>query len=271
MRKSVLSLAIVAAFSVPGVSLAQQPAATPPTPAVTGNATLVTDYRFRGISQTLGRFAYQGGFDYSHASGVYLGNWNSNVSEAAGYPGGNLEMDFYGGYKHAFGDFGLDVGALYYYYPGSKAEGAFGFGGLANPHSTKSNSGTVHNTEFYLGGSWKWLSLKWFHAISDYFLVPDTKGTNYLDFSANYDIGNGWGAVGHIGRLKVHNFSEANYTDYKLGVTKDLSGWSLGATLVGTNAKGSCGAADPYCFAKPGGGGYDAGKTTVVLSVGKTF
>ncbi|TMH44899.1 MAG: hypothetical protein E6H54_07715 [Betaproteobacteria bacterium] len=261
MRKFVVPLALAASASAASIASAQQ-AAPAPSP-VTGNMTLVSDYRFRGISQTLGYPAIQGGFDYAHASGLYLGNWNSNVSSAAGYPGGNLEMDFYGGYKKAFGDFGLDVGAIYYYYPGS--ESSF----LTNPHTTATNSGKVHNFEGYIGGSWKWLSLKWFHAFSDYFMVPDTKGTNYVDLSANYDFGGGWGAVGHIGRLKVHNFSEANYTDYKLGVTKDLSGWIFGAALVATNAKGGSGEA--YSFAKVNGSTYDAGKTTIVLSVGKTF
>src|SRR6267143_4725857 len=128
MRKFVLPLALAAAsVSVSAPASAQQAAATPPPPPlVAGNMTLVTDYRFRGISQTLGKPAFQGGFDYAHASGFYLGNWNSNVSEAAGYPGGNLEMDFYGGYKRAFGDYGLDVGLLEYYYPGSKASGSLG-------------------------------------------------------------------------------------------------------------------------------------------------
>src|SRR5438270_7162116 len=140
MRKFVVPLALAASASAASIASAQQ-AAPAPSP-VTGNMTLVSDYRFRGISQTLGYPAIQGGFDYAHASGLYLGNWNSNVSSAAGYPGGNLEMDFYGGYKKAFGDFGLDVGAIYYYYPGSEANQL-----LPNPHSTKSNSGTVHNFE----------------------------------------------------------------------------------------------------------------------------
>jgi uncharacterized protein (TIGR02001 family) len=263
MRKLVLPVAL-AASTLSSIATAQQPAApTPPPPAVTGNMTLVTDYRFRGISQTLGRPAIQGGFDYAHESGIYLGNWNSNVASAAGYPGGNLEMDFYGGYKKAFGDFGLDVGAIYYYYPGSEANS------LVNPHSAKTNSGTVHNFEGYIGGNWKWLSLKWFHAFSDYFSAPDTKGSNYFDLSATYDIGNGWGAVGHIGKAKVHNFKEADYTDYKLGATKDVSGWLFGAALVGTNAKGKSG--EPYGFTRVNGSNYDAGKTTIVFSVGKTF
>src|SRR3954470_4818595 len=216
MRKLVLPLALAASV-VSGTAAAQQAAA--PASPITGNMTIASEYRFRGIDQTAGKPAIQGGVDYSHASGVYLGNWDSNVSQGAGFPGGNLEMDFYGGYKKAFGDFGLDVGAIYYYYAGSEA----GLLGAANPHTTASNSGTVHNFEGYIGGSWKWLSLKWYHAFSDYFMVPDTKGTNYVDFSATYDLGNGWGAVGHIGKAKVHNFSEADYTDYKLGATKDVS------------------------------------------------
>ena len=73
MRKLVLSLALVASASITGTATAQQAAATPP-PPVTGNMTLVSDYRFRGISQTLGHPAIQGGFDYAHASGFYLGN-----------------------------------------------------------------------------------------------------------------------------------------------------------------------------------------------------
>ena len=146
MRKSVLPLAL-ATSAVCGTAVAQQ-AATPASP-ITGNMSIVSEYRFRGIDQTAGKPAIQGGVDYSHASGVYLGNWNSNVSQGAGFPGGNIEMDFYGGWKKAFGDFGLDVGAIYYYYPGTDASVL----GAANPHSSQTNSGNVHNTEVYVGGS----------------------------------------------------------------------------------------------------------------------
>jgi len=92
-------------------------------------------------------------------------------------------------------------------------------------------------------------------------------------FVLTYDMGNGWGVNGHVGHLSAHNFSELGYTDYKLGVTKDLSGWVLGAALVSTNAKHNCSntPADPYCFVKVTGGTYDGGKSTVVLSVSKTF
>ena len=77
------------------------------------------------------------------------------------------------------------------------------------------------------------------------------------------------GAAAGFSCAKVHNFSEADYTDYKLGATKDVSGWLFGAALVGTNAKGKTG--EPYGMFKANGSTYDAGKTTIVLSVGKTF
>ena len=62
--------------------------------------------------------AIQGGFDYAHSAGFYLGNWNSNVDSAFAN-GSNIEMDFYGGYKSAMAAFGFDVGVLNYYYPGT--------------------------------------------------------------------------------------------------------------------------------------------------------
>jgi uncharacterized protein (TIGR02001 family) len=269
MRKFVVPMAMAASL-LSSAAVAQQAAAPVPSP-VTGNITLASEYRFRGIDQTAGKPAIQGGFDYSHASGVYLGNWNSNINQGAGFPGGNIEMDFYGGWKKAFGDFGLDIGAIYYYYPGSDAS----FLGAANPHSSKTNSGNVSNTEFYIGGSWKFLSAKWFHSLGDYFSIPDTSGTDYFDFAATYDLGNGWGVLGHVGLLKVKGYSDLDYTDYKLGVTKDITGWVLGAAYVGTNAKGNCpfdATSSPYCFSNSiGQSSRDAGRGTIVLSVGKTF
>src|SRR5688572_5950194 len=94
MRKSMLVLAASAAFAIPSLATAQAPAAAKSPHVFTGNIALVSDYRFRGISQTFEKPALQGGFDYTHEpSGIYLGNWNSNVSEGAGFPSGNLEMD----------------------------------------------------------------------------------------------------------------------------------------------------------------------------------
>jgi len=293
MRKTLLAATLAtAAFAVPNLAAAQTAAPAAAAPAsphtFTGNVGLFSEYRFRGISQTFKQPAIQGGFDYSHESGLYAGNWNSNVNEGAGFPAGNIEMDFYGGWKKTWGDWGLDVGAIYYYYPGSDANRTAGTQIINPRNTTKVHTGSVSNTELYIGGSWKWISLKYFQAVDDYFSQPGTKGSNYLDLTGTYDLGDGWGIVGHVGSFRLKGWdagtdaSKANYTDWKLGVTKDLAGWILAASYIDTSGKGSCNAANPgyYCFANqvPNTGigtgtakFKDASSGTVVFSVSKTF
>jgi uncharacterized protein (TIGR02001 family) len=270
MRKTVRSLAVAAAATFSGIAAAQT-AAPAPSP-VTGNITLATEYRFRGIDQTFGKPTLQGGFDFSHSSGVYLGNWNSNVNQGAGFPGGNLEMDFYGGWKGSFGDLGVDVGAIYYYYPGTSAgPGIFASPANNQPGGTV-HTGAVNNKEVYIGASWKWLSAKWFYSVDDYFSAPNTKGSNYLDLGATFDLGNGWGVNGHYGIFSFKNMNNADYNDWKLGVTKDISGFLFGASYIGTSAKGDCTLGEFYCFGNTSATDFkDAGRATVVLSIGKTF
>lgn len=291
MRKTLFALSFAVAAGMPALTSAQTaaPAAPPSDHTFAGNVGLFSEYRFRGIAQTFAKPALQGGIDYSHSSGLYLGNWNSNVSSGAGFPAGNLEMDFYGGYKKSWGDLGLDVGYIYYYYPGSDANRTAGTA-ITNPRvGGATHTGTVDNKEFYIGGSWKWLSAKYYYSVGDYFSQPGTKGSNYLDVSANYDMGGGWGLVGHVGSFRLKGWrigtdaTNANYTDWKIGVTKDVSGWVLGAAYIDTSAKGSCNAANQgfYCFgssipggtlAAPAGTKFkDASKGVVVLSVSKSF
>ena len=268
MNKKLITLAIAGALSSPLMAIAAD-AAPAPTPehTIAGNMTLATSYRFRGIDQTFGNPALQGGIDYSHSSGIYLGNWNSNVNSGAGFPDGNIEMDFYGGYKTTLGDFGIDVGAIYYYYPGSEGK-VLGLG---------ASSGAVSNAEIYLGASWKFLSAKYYYSLDDYFslrgvdrtgtaLNKGTDGTSYLDLSANYDLGDGWGINGHFGILNMQNVHNGDYTDWKIGVTKDINGWVFGLAYIDTNADGGCKGAtsyQPYCFTNSnsdnGAGGINFG------------
>ena len=301
MRKSVLTLAIASAFAVPTLATAQTaPAAAPASPhTVTGNVSLVSDYRFRGISQTFNLPAIQGGFDYAHSSGIYAGTWASNVyggTNGSGlgvnYFNGGMEWDFYGGYKfEAMKDITLDIGVLEYYYPGAK---------YGVPTKDKYN-----NTEVYIGAAWKWLTFKYSYSLTDYFgikgntvgtgAVPVTgacgidgngvptttcatsnagsKGSQYFDLGATYELGSGFNLVGHIGRVKVKSYSLFNYTDYKLGVTKDWGGLTWGLAWIGTNAK-----KDVYRTAKMEGGlpptslsVKNTSSDTIVLSVAKTF
>ena len=290
MLGNLIALSLVAGFGLPAIASAQS---TPPAPATessphtfAGNIGVYSEYRFRGIAQTFKKPAIQGGVDYSHASGAYLGNWNSNINEGAGFPGGNLEMDFYGGWKKTWGDWGLDVGGIYYYYPGSDANQTAGTVIVSPQSGAATYTGGVNNKEIYLGGSWKFLSLKYFHSTGDYFSQPGTKGSQYLDLTATFDLGNGWGVNSHFGSFKLRNWTpvsgadatKANYTDVKLGVTKDISGWVLAVSYIATNGKGSCDALNPgyYCFANklPNAAGVattNAAGGTAVVSVSKSF
>jgi uncharacterized protein (TIGR02001 family) len=258
MRKTILAAAMGAAAAVPAIVHAQ--AAAPQSPhSVTGNVAIVSDYRFRGISQTFEQPAIQGGIDYSHSSGFYLGNWNSSVSGLSYADSGGIEMDFYGGFKKAFGDFGFDVGLLQYYYPGAKAAGTEKYDTL----------------EAYVAGSWKWLTLKYSLTMTDWFGVNsvstgtangDSEGSGYLELNASYEIAPKLTLVGHIGQQTVKNYGHLDYVDYKIGATYDMSGWLLGAAYVDTDA-------DPafYTLTNAQGKSKDLGKGTVVLSLSKSF
>jgi uncharacterized protein (TIGR02001 family) len=224
-KQTTLSLvaAVLAVASAPGVAQTA-PAAAASSWTFTGNAGLFTDYRFRGVSQTNEKPAFQGGIDIAHSSGLYAGNWNSNI-DSPFFNGSNLEMDFYGGYKGAFDAFSYDVGAIYYYYPGSDPK--------------------YNNAEIYLGGGWGPVSLKYYYAVSDYFNAPNSDGTWYLDAAVSWPLSGGWTLVGHLGYTGLTGGAKVveigstaakdSITDWKLGVTYDLSGWLLGASYIGTN------------------------------------
>ena len=85
--------------------------------SVGGGATLVSDYRFRGISQTDKRFAVQGTFTLSHSSGFYATWWGSSIDDYIA-SGSDAENDLILGYKKTFKSTTIDGGVLYYYYPG---------------------------------------------------------------------------------------------------------------------------------------------------------
>ena len=85
---------------------------------VSGEATLATDYRFRGVSQTDEDMAIQGGFTITHESGFYVGTWASNLSGWGTFGGSNTELDLIAGYSMPVGNGALDVGLVWYMYPG---------------------------------------------------------------------------------------------------------------------------------------------------------
>ncbi|MFH1605311.1 MAG: TorF family putative porin, partial [Pseudomonadota bacterium] len=136
MRKLLLAASVSAVFSLPLSAFTETAvAAEPASPhTLTGNFGIFSQYIFRGLTQTNTNPAAQGGFDYTHGSGLYAGTWLSNISWLtdsttvpgySGYKSAPLEWDIYGGYRGTFGksNFGYDVGLLQYYYPGSITSG----------------------------------------------------------------------------------------------------------------------------------------------------
>ena len=287
MRKLLLAAAVASTLAAPA-AYAQ----------FSANIGAVTDYRFRGISQTLGKPALQGGLDYAHSSGLYVGTWASTVSKDSYTNGKGLEVDIYAGWKKEVAkDWTIDVGALYYWYP-SATYYTFGAGGTPN---TGKSGNKYNNTELYGAVSYKWITAKYSYATSNYFgassqayngalagvnsnNVPivgttsgpatggSSKGSSYLDISANYEFADKWTLNGHVGVLRVKTFGGLSYNDYKLGVTYDAGWASLSAAIIGTTAKSQFYRV-PNASAVAAGNGstYDPTRPTLVVGITKTF
>ena len=208
-----------------------------PVPELTSNIGVVSEYVFRGIRQTWGNPAVQGGFDYAHASGFYAGAWMSNTS-ANLYANATIEIDLYGGYRGAVGDFTYDVGLLQFLFPGANYDKITPAGSYAKK--------SYNSTEFYLSGTWQWLNVKYSRAMTDvgYFgftsnnagvgAFPgnpsagvsggDTTGSWYIEANVAYEFLPTWTASLHAGRQTITHAKGLDYSDYKVGVSKVLPG-----------------------------------------------
>jgi uncharacterized protein (TIGR02001 family) len=262
---SVAALTAGTALAQTAPAPAPAPAA-PPTPehTFTGNVGLYSEYLFRGIAQTAGKPALQGGFDYAHASGFYAGTWASNISwleDFGAYTRSSLEWDFYGGYKGNFTeDLSYDVGLYYYYYPGSKNPGVV----------------SADTFEGYVGLGWKWLSAKLSYNFDNYFgakpVGKDTSGTLYLDLSAAYPLGDsGLTLNAHYGNLHVKNDGsgegKVGYDDYRAGVAYVIPDGFMKGVEVGAYYSGNTGKKGFYTDLT----GYDTSKDRGVIYFKKTL
>lgn len=229
MQKRIIAAAVLAATPFLGANVAMAEGELP----ISANISIVSDYAFRGISQTNQRPAIQGGFDYEHDSGLYIGTWASSISDGSA----GIETNLYGGYAFDLGPIGVDVGLLRYYYPGS--DWAAG-----------------NTTEAYVGLSWEFLSFTYSHTLTDAFGMDKSKGSKYFDLAASYEILDGLTLDAHYGwsRFRGPGNSGDNYKDWSLGVTKSYGGFDFGLHYIDTDIKGSKHADD-----------------RIVLSVSKSF
>ncbi|KRE88758.1 hypothetical protein ASG87_09320 [Frateuria sp. Soil773] len=234
-----LSLAAAAAFASLAVAVH---AGDAPASPVTGNVAVTSDYMFRGLTQTWGRPAIQGGADYTGPGGFAAGLWASSISERS-YPGGAMELDLYASYGRSIDDdWSWRAGVYGYVYPGADLDRA----GLS--------SRSFDTVEANAALSWKWLTLKYNRAITDYFGVDteqgyrgDSKGTGYLQLDALIPLGAAWSLALHAGHTHytttlaaplASGARDPGYSDFGATLKYQLAAhWSLGAGAThATNA-----------------------------------
>ena len=234
IASAAVAVAALSALAAPSISLAADS-------SVAFNAGVVTDYRYRGISQSRLKPALQGGVDYT-AGAFYLGAWGSTIKWVKdGGGGANAEFDIYGGYKGEITKgLGYDIGLLTYQYPSN---------GL-NP--------SANTLEVYGALTSGPVTAKYSHSTTNLFGFANSKGSGYLDISATFDVG-GFAVTPHIGRQTVKNNGGFSYTDYSLAISKEISGITWSATLVDTSTSAYTGA------------GKDLGKSGIVLGAKLAF
>jgi uncharacterized protein (TIGR02001 family) len=248
MNKTKL-VVLLSALVASGAVMAQDTKPPEPDYTLSFNVGAVTDYRYRGISQSRLDPAIQGGIDFAHKSGFYIGTWASSIKWIKDAGGdSDAEIDLYGGYKTTFSGFGVDVGLLRYYYPNN-------------------NLGVnADTTEAYIAGTWGPATLKYSHALTNLFGFANSDGSGYLDLSGNFELPwYGLTLTPHVGHQKVKNNSFASYTDWSLTLGKDFgNGISASLAYVGTNAE-----TDPLAYPSPSG--KNLGRSGLVAGVKYTF
>ena len=182
---------------------------------VTGNLGLTSDYRFRGISQSQNAPAVQGGVDYAHSSGLYVGNWNSSVSSDVYTNGSGVESDLYAGFKKdIYNGLTIDVGSYNYFYP----------------RATNGTSTNFDTNELFVGLGYGPVSVKYSQSLSNYFGTANSKNSQYFQADVAQPlpyISKNLSLLAHAGRTEVNNNSSLNYTDYNVGLGYDLQGWQM--------------------------------------------
>lgn len=255
-----LKMTLIASSVVASLSVFTVPtyADSAPAVSVSGSAAIVSDYRYRGMSQTYKKPAVQVEVDLGLPAGFYAGFWGSSISNDALFNPSlvGLESDFYGGYTYTVNDdLSFDAGVLYVFYP-----------------TTTGNSG-INTTEWHIAASYKWLTAQYNINSSKYYGMPDSEGTSYIQLDAHYPLIDKLTLDAHIGHQMfkgnsggVSN-SENNYSDWSLGGTYSLpQDWSVSLAYVDSNVKKGFDTAT----ASDGSTKF-LGDATAVLSVSKSF
>lgn len=213
--KSIAGALLLAATATP--AFAQEEAEAPDAFTITGSATVVSDYRLRGFSQTNEEATLQGGFTVTHESGLYAGTWGSGI----GFNNGS-EIDVFAGFaKEVTSGLTADVGVTAYLYPGASNttiyEPYFALTGTVGPATIKGGLAWAWGGQDSLGDD------SAIYAYTDVAVgIPDTP----LKLK------------GHLGYAKSDSFLgglDGEVLDYSFGAEVTWKALTLGVSYVNTD------------------------------------
>ena len=211
------------------------------------NVALTSDYVFRGISQTNEEPAIQGGFDFSHSSGFYAGVWGSNVDFSDGDEA-QLELDLYAGFSGSFAkNFGWDIGVINYGYPGAASSRNYDFtevyGKLSYDFGPVNAKLSINQTSDFFGAS---------------------GSATYIAIDVGIPLPGEFNLAIHGGKQDIDDngaFGTPDYTDYKIGVSKEFGGFGFALDWVDTDLDKA------ECFSP----GTDLCESRVVFTISKSM
>ncbi len=205
MKREILSSALVMAAAIPASQAGAQEFLGG---ELSGELTLVSQYMYRGISQTSGDPALQGDLSWTHASGVYVGVWGSNTD--AGGDGNWLETGPYFGFAAPLGEtgFDIDLGLAFFLYPGAEASLDYweAYAALSYGFQDVTVTGRLGYSDDYFG--------------DDFF--PGVSSVSF-DGTAEWALPNDFSVSGTLGRQWFDDqpgLPSQDFTYYDIGVSK---------------------------------------------------
>lgn len=280
---AIVWVVVPAAVEAQSLSGGQGDTVPPPAITVTGSTALVSDYRFRGVSQSDGELAIQGGVIVAHRSGLYVGTWASNLAGWGTFGGANMELDLIGGYQAKLADHAtLDVGLTWYMYPGGADRSDF-----AEPYARL--SGTAGAATLTAGAAYaprqraigKWYDSGAAAAAGTYDHPGASDHNLYLwgdgalavagtPFTAKAHIGHSWGQDG-LGPNATAVTPTGAYWDWSLGADAVWRRLTFNVSYVDTDItrRGSAYLQPAFSRGQDGTGGIADG--TMVASLTTAF
>lgn len=258
---------LIAATLVFGGGLAAAPALADETDppgaiTVTGSASVVSSYRFRGLAQSDNKPAVQAGITLSHASGFYAGTWGSSASAGtAPINIGGTEIDLFGGFTKPLGGVTVDVGAIGYLYPGATAGNYYElYGSVSKSLGPVSAKAGIYYTPAQKVFNYNWTS-------------PSRHNTYVYGELSSGVPGTPLTLHGHLGHTGGGFDWGKPYLDYSAGVTWKWKMLALDLSLVGTNVSKGTIDSGFGCLGNTGCiASFDRmSKTTGVLSLTASF